>query len=143
LLAETKFSESERALAALQQKYGDNTQEKDISTQIRDINNKILLLTSTSDGTQLLPSQTIQGILTTKTPAIKIIGITYESTAALDRIVLTGTALDRDSLALFAEDLKKDPTFTNVTLPISSYVKSTNIDFSIVIERKTVAPKKK
>lgn len=143
LLAETKFSEAERSLSALQKKYGDNTQEKDLGVQIRDINNKILLLTNTTTGTGLLPSQTILSILAIKNSAIKLIGISYQSTSVSDRIVLTGTAATRDTLSQFAEDLKKEPTFTNVTLPISSYVKSTNIDFSIVIDRRANSARKK
>lgn len=143
LLAVTKFTDAEKTLAALEEKYGTNSQEKDISVQIRDINNKISLLLSSGTNTQLSPSQTIAKILNIKGSAIKLYGITYDGTTVQERFVLTGTAASRDSLATFVEDLKKEPTFTSVTLPISSYVKSTNIDFSIVVERISKIPAKK
>jgi len=135
LLAVSKHNSTEKELAVLEEKYGRGGQEKDVGTQIRDINNKISILLDTKTSDRLSPSQAILNILEIKDSSIKIYGVTYDATTGQERIILTGTALDRDSLANFVETLKKDPTFANVTLPISSYVKSTNIDFSVILER--------
>lgn len=143
LLASLKYNNAEKELAALEEKYGGAGKEKDVATQIRDINNKISLLSSDSTSTRLSPPQVIADILKIKGNAIKIYGFTYDATANQERIVLVGIAPDRDSLANFVETLKKDPTFTSVTLPISSYVKSINIDFSVVTERRPKLPTKK
>lgn len=143
LLALSKYNAANEQLSALEAKYGDTKKEKEIAAQIRDINTKIALLSSASTNTRLSPPQVISDILTKKNSAIKIIGITYDSATNQERIVLTGTAVDRDSLANFVEVLKKDSTFTSITLPISSYVKSENIDFSLVAERRPKAPGKK
>ena len=143
ILAVTKHSSAENQLAKLEEVYGKGGQEKEITAQISDVNNKVKLLLGAEVGTRLLPSEEIGNILDIKVPAIKIAGLTYEIIGAQERITLTGTAADRDSLSSFFENLKKDPTFTSVSLPISSYVKSTNIDFSIVAERKPkTVPKK-
>lgn len=143
VLALSKYGTAEKQLAVLEAKYSGTGQEKEIGAQIRDINTKILLLLSGDTSTRLSPSEATLNILKIKSSAIKISAFTYDATATQERIVLTGTATDRDSLATFIETLKKDPTFTSITLPISSYVKSTNIDFSIVAERKTKASTKK
>lgn len=136
LLAVSKFNTADEQLAALEKKYGNSAQEKEISGQIREINNKITLLSSGDTSLRLAPPEAIVSILGLKESTIKIFSLTYDLTARKDRVVLTGTAADRDSLSNFFETLKKDPLIDNVTLPISSYVKSTNIDFSVVIERK-------
>lgn len=143
LLAISKNTAAETQLAALEKKYGDSKQEKEIGAQIRDINTKILLLLGTDTSARMLPTEIISKILNTKKTEIKIIAITYDANTSQERVVLTGTAKDRDSLADFIAELKKDTAFTGVTLPISSYVKSTNIDFSIVIDRKAKPPAKK
>lgn len=143
LLAISKHNASNEQLAALEKKYGDSAQEKELGAQIRDINTKILLLLSGDTTDKLTPSQVVANIIGLKSSEIKISSFSYEMPANQERIVLTGTAKDRDSLAGYFETLKKDPTFTSVTMPISSYVKSENIDFSIVIERKNKAPAKK
>lgn len=142
-LAVSKYNTSEKHLVALEKKYGEAGQEKELIAQIRDINNKILLLLSGDATARLTLSQTITSILNIRGNAIKIFAFTYETIANQERIVLTGTANDRDGLANFVETLKRNPTFTNVTIPISSYVKSENIDFSIVIERNSKTPAKK
>ncbi|MFZ2831907.1 MAG: PilN domain-containing protein [Minisyncoccia bacterium] len=143
LLASAKYSSAENQFAKLEEVYGKGGQEKEITAQISDVNSKVKLLLGADVGTRLLPSEEIANILEIKVPAIKISGLTYEVIGAQERITMTGTALDRDSLATFFDNLKKDPTFTSVTLPISSYVKSVNIDFSIVAERKPkTVPKK-
>lgn len=143
LLAVTKYNTAEKQLAVLEEKYGGTAKEKDLGAQIRDINSKILLLTSGGATERLSPPQAVLNILKLKGSAIKIQGLTYDATATQERVVLVGVARDRDALAAFVETLKKDSTFTTITLPISSYVKSTNIDFSLVAERKPKpAPKK-
>lgn len=143
LLAVSKHSSSNDQLSALEKKYGDSAQEKELGAQIREVNTKILLLLSGDTTDNLTPSQVVAKIISLKSSDIKILSLSYETTANQERVVLTGAASDRDSLAGFFETLKKDPTFTSVTMPISSYVKSENIDYSIVIERKSKAPAKK
>lgn len=143
MLAVSKHNVSKDQLSALEKKYGDSAQEKDLGEQIREINTKILLLLSGDTTDKLIPSQIVTSIINLKGNDIKISSLTYETTASQERVVLTGAASNRDSLAGFVDTLKKDPTFTSVTMPISSYVKSENIDFSIVIERRTKTPAKK
>lgn len=143
LLSGAKYNNLEKELATLEEVYGGGVKEKDVNSHVVDINNKIALLLKNSAETQLSPSQVMSDILKNKSRMVKIYGFTYDSVVSQERVVITGEALDRDSLSSFFEELKKDTRFTNVTLPISSYVKSEDIEFSVVLERNTKPPSKK
>lgn len=134
IFAVNKYNNAERDIAIYEQKYGNDQKEKDLGAQIRNANTKTLLLATDDATTQVQPSQTISDILKIKGNLIKISSITYDINTTQQRIVLVGVALTRDGLAGFVDALKKLPNFTSAQLPISSYVKSTNIDFSIVLE---------
>lgn len=135
ILAISKNNFVSDELAKLELKETSSTQEKDVATKIKEVNKKITLFLGDQNGTPLIPSVFFMKIIDIKTPAIKITGFSYDATALRARVVVTGHADDRDSLAKFLDDLKNEKTFTKADLPISSYVKSTNIDFSIVLER--------
>lgn len=139
LLAVSKYNSVSAALALRESKQDSSGQEKDIDTQVRDINKKINLFLSEPLGDRLSPPDAFLKIISMKSPAIKILGFFYDSTGRQERIVVTGVAADRDGLAQLAETLKKDKTFASVELPVSSYVKSNNIDFSIVLTRAPTA----
>jgi hypothetical protein len=76
-----------------------------------------------------------QKIIELKTPKIKILGLTHDVALDRERFVVTGRSADRDGLALFVDTLKKDGLFDGVELPIASYVKSVDIEFSVTLER--------
>lgn len=139
LLAVSKYNSVSAALALREAKQDSSAQEKDIDAQVRDINKKINLFLSEPFGDRLSPPDTFLKIIGMKSSAIKILGFFYDATGRQERVVITGVAADRDGLAQFAETLKKDKTFANVDLPVSSYVKSNNIDFSIVVTRASAA----
>lgn len=137
LLAVSKYNDAKSELGALQEKDSREGQEKDVNARILAVNKNIDLFLKPKTANTLTPSSIITKILDIKGNAIKIIGFTYDTNADQERIVVTGIARSRDSLAQFVETLKKDPTFTSVDVPISSYVKSANIDFSAVIVKGT------
>ena len=143
ILSVTKLAAAENQLALLESKQDRGEQEKEITAQIRDINTKITLLSNGEKVKKIPPTEMILDVLREKSPEIKLHMLVYDGVSGQERLVLTGVASDRDSLAEFFEVMKKNPTYTNVTLPISSYVKSNNIDFSIVLERKSQVPLKK
>lgn len=135
LLAVLKYNNATQELSTLKGKANTEEKEKNTDAQIVDINNKINLLLRGDEKKQITPSQVIADILNVKGAAIKIYGFTHDISADQDRVVIFGTADNRDSLAEFVAVLKKKPEFVSVELPISSYVKSSNIDFSIVAVR--------
>lgn len=113
--------------------------DQDPSTRLAKINEKANLFFRAiqTEGTGTTPTEVILEIISLKSASIKILGITYDKTAGRGRekFVVSGVALRRDDLSQFVEAIKKTPSFTKVELPISSYVKSTNINFSLVLER--------
>lgn len=137
LLTVTKNNEAKNTLVTLEEGQGRAGNEKDINAQVASVNKNIALFLKPSPQGVVLPSSSIKKILEIKGDAIKISGFTYDVGVDQERIVITGTALDRDKLAGFIEVLKREPTFTSVDLPISSYVKSTDINFSAVIVKKS------
>jgi len=144
MLAVSKYNFVADELARLEKKQSGAGQEKEVSTQIKEINKKISLFLGNEKAISRAPSEVILGIILIKEPAVKVTSILYDIKPDLERLVLSGKANDRDSLARFIETLKKDPSFSKVDLPIGSYVKSTNIDFTLVLEHAVkVAPLKK
>lgn len=144
MLAVSKYNFVAGELARLEQKQSGAGQEKEVSTQIKEINKKISLFLGNEKMVKQTPSEVVLGVIAAKEPAVKVQSILYDIKPDLERIVLAGKANDRDSLARFIETLKKDPSFSKVDLPIGSYVKSTNIDFTLVLERTVkVTPLKK
>lgn len=144
MLAVSKYNFVAEELARLEQKQSGTISEKEVNKQIQEVNKKVAVFLGNKKVKVSTPSEMITRIIGIKEDTIKIYSISYEANIDRDRVVLTGKADDRDSLARFVEILKKDPIFTSVSLPIGSYVKSTNIDFSLILDRVIVtdAPKK-
>ncbi|MBI5401199.1 MAG: PilN domain-containing protein [Candidatus Yonathbacteria bacterium] len=134
-LAVSKYNSIFAELAVLESKQGRGVQEKDVNAQIISINKKIALFLKDAADAKPTPAQTILDMLNIKGSEVKIQGLTYDASGGQERFVIAGNALNRESLAQFVKTLNQEPTFTKVDLPISSYVKSANIDFSVVIER--------
>lgn len=133
LLAVSKYESISADLAEKQAKQGAGGQVKTIDGQVRAINKEISLFLNDSSVKRVSPAEAMAKIIRIKSAAIKIQGFSYDAGGPQERIVVSGIANDRDSLAQFVDELKKEGTFSSVDLPVSSYVKSTNIDFSIVL----------
>ncbi|KKS24036.1 MAG: hypothetical protein UU82_C0013G0004 [Candidatus Nomurabacteria bacterium GW2011_GWC2_41_8] len=88
-------------------------------------------LTVINEKNKFLVSQKIiQAILLNKRSDIKITQILYENDPAQGKkISITGTAPSREILLLFRRALENDSAFKNVNLPISNFVKGSNIQF--------------
>lgn len=97
---------------------------------IKDINKKISLIEN-SEKSVLLPSvSVINAILLKKRTDIKITQILYESNDIKGKkITITGTAPSREVLLLFRIALEDSASFKKVDLPISNFVKGSNIQF--------------
>jgi len=99
---------------------------------VKDINNKLALIEN-AEKNKFLPSyKVINSVLLGKRPDIRITQILYVNDPALGKkISITGTAPSREVLLLFRQSLEDNPTFKNVDLPISNFVKGSNIQFSL------------
>lgn len=122
-----------------------DAKEKAANARIVELNKKLGILVDISTSTQarIIPSEAFGKIISAKTAAIKIYSLAYTATTDREDFVVTGVAADRDSLAKFVETLKEGGAFASVELPINSYVKSTDIEFSLTLSRVLKSPTKK
>ncbi len=97
---------------------------------IKDMDTKLTLVEKFEVNKFLLSTKVINAILLNKMSDIKITQILYENNGTKGRTInLTGIAPSREVLLLFRQALEDSPNFKNVVLPISNFVKGSNIDF--------------
>ena len=141
LLTLSKYQFASENLAKIEIEHGEVAQEEEIADQTSMVNKKINFFLQEGKESWMF-SEVVIKIIEIKGPTIKIKNMSYESSLGKERFVISGRADDRDILASFVEKLKRDPSFTSVTIPISSYIKSTDIDFSIILEKSSLPLKK-
>ena len=104
-------------------------------TAITDMNNKLSLVENSEKNKFPISQKVISNILSSKTPDIKITQIIYAdaSITTAREITILGTAPSRQSLLNFEQALQSNPSFKNVTLPISSFIKDSNLQFNLTL----------
>jgi len=107
-------------------------QGKESLALIKDIDNKLVVVEKFEKNKFLLSTGVINAILLKKRSDIKITQILYENNEKSGRkISLTGIAPSREILLLFRQTLEDGSSFKNVILPISNFVKGSDINFSL------------
>ncbi|MEK7460514.1 MAG: hypothetical protein AAB628_03130 [Patescibacteria group bacterium] len=135
LLVVTKYNIASEHLTGLVQAQGGSEKETEVYRKTSELNKKVSLYKGAGHENSQTPLPAILRVIEIKRPEIKINSIVYDKNSVRERIVVSGKAVDRDSLALFLETLKREPSFTKVDLPVGSYVKSVDIEFSLAVER--------
>ncbi|OGI64176.1 hypothetical protein A2914_00520 [Candidatus Nomurabacteria bacterium RIFCSPLOWO2_01_FULL_41_21] len=97
------------------------------------LNAKLNLVESSSQNKYIVSQKVINEILLKKIPEIKITRISYSSSQEGRKIQISGTAPSRDKLLSFNNALSNDPAFKQVDLPVSNFVKGSNISFFMTI----------
>ncbi len=131
IFSNTKERVLKEEIAATNEKSGGNLNAT-MKTVIADINNRLKIF---PDKQQEMPisNMVIAPILKEKTSAVKIQEISYADERGGKTIIVSGFSATRSDLTQYVERLKKVPGFSKVTLPISSFVKDRNLDFTISI----------
>ena len=97
---------------------------------IKDVNNKLSLIETAENNKFLVSQKVINAILLKKIPNIKITDISYENDSVQGKkISIQGEAPSREVLLLFRQALEDDVAFKQVDLPISNFIKGSNIRF--------------
>lgn len=105
--------------------------EQSLAT-IKDMNNKLDLVEKAEKNKFPLSLKVINAILLEKRSDIKINEILYQNDSVKGKsISVTGTAPSREVLLLFRQTLEDGPAFKNVDLPISNFVKGSDIKFNL------------
>jgi Tfp pilus assembly protein PilN len=96
------------------------------------INQKLDLIEQTQQKKFLVSQKVISELVLQKMSDIKISQIFYEDTPVNGKkISIRGTAPSRERLLLFRLALEDSLSFQKVDLPISNFVKGSNIEFSL------------
>lgn len=125
-ISSTKYSLSQTKLET--QKLDPSHMSEELAI-IQDINKKLDLIENSEKNRFTPSSDVIDAILLKKRPDIKITEISYENDVQGKKIGVTGTAPSREVLLLFRLDLESSSSFKTVDLPISNFVKGSNIQF--------------
>ena len=72
-------------------------------------------------------------VVARKNENIKITGILYDTDENKREIIVNGIARNREALLEFAENVRRELVFSNVSLPVSNFAKNRDIDFSFGI----------
>lgn len=108
--------------------------DQQTNTEIADLQNKLRLFEKNRTNTYLVSKQVIDEILSKKMSDIKIMQIGFNDSPDKGKIInITGIAGSRERLLLFRQALSADPVFKKVDLPVSNFVKGSNITFSITL----------
>lgn len=100
---------------------------------VDDIEKKLKLIEDTSENKYSVSLQVINQILLSKMSDIKINEITYDVNVDGKIISIKGTAPNRDRLLAFRRALEDNVSFKKVNLPISNFIKGSNIRFSLTL----------
>lgn len=99
---------------------------------LNSLNTKLNLVEKSINKKYLVSEKIIAEVVSRKISGISITHISYENTGVNGRrISVTGTALSREKLLLFRQGLEDYSVFKSVDLPISNFVKGSNIKFNL------------
>jgi hypothetical protein len=97
---------------------------------IKDLKSKLGLIENAQKNKFIFSEMVINEIILKKMPDIKITGISYQNDPQTGgKININGIAPSREVLLLFRQALEDDIAFSKVDLPISNFIKGSNIKF--------------
>jgi len=104
--------------------------DRNILAAADDLRNKLNLIENAEKNGFVFSQKVMNEIIFKKTPGIKITEIFYENNPETGkRINVSGQAPNRETLLLFRQALEDNTAFSKVDLPISNFVKGSNIQF--------------
>jgi hypothetical protein len=107
--------------------------ERSLATA-KDLDGKLSLMENAEKNEFPVSRKIINSIIFNKTSSIKITHISYENDGTLGKkISINGVASSRAALLSFSQALGYDSDFKKVDLPISNFVKESNIPFSLTL----------
>ncbi len=103
-------------------------------SEVRSLQDKMSLIEKTQREKYLISNNIINEILIKKLNNIKITDISYKSSSPRGKIVnISGLAPSREALLIFRKSFEENPAFKEVDLPISNFVKGSNIRFYLTL----------
>ena len=99
---------------------------------IKELSFKLNSIEKARENKFVVSQKIINEILLKKMPDIKINQISYENNLLKGKIInIKGSAVSRERLLLFRLAFENDANFKDVDLPISNFIKGSNIQFNL------------
>jgi len=101
---------------------------------IKNLQDKLNLIENVKKNKFVFSQKVINEIILQKIPGIKITEISYQNDLKVGKkINISGKAQSRDILLAFRRALEDDTAFSKVDLPISNFIKGSNIKFYLTL----------
>jgi Tfp pilus assembly protein PilN len=101
-------------------------------TTLNSLNSQLDLIEKIKDNKYVVSQKAIEEIISRKISGIKITSIFYENSPVNGKkISINGIASSRERLLLFRQAFEDYSVFKKVDLPISNFVKGSNIKFNL------------
>jgi len=99
---------------------------------LNSLNSKLDLIEKNKENKYIVSQKVIKEIVSRKMPGIKINRIFYETDSINGgKVNINGVALSREQLLLFRQSFEDYAIFKKVDLPISNFVKGSNLQFNL------------
>ncbi|MFA6257190.1 MAG: hypothetical protein WCT29_02565 [Candidatus Paceibacterota bacterium] len=109
-------------------------EDKSLSTAVADLKKKLTIVENSRKDRYEVSRKVINEVTLRKMPDIKITHIIYErDTDTGPQVNVLGVAPSRERLLLFRRALEDAGTWKVVDLPISNFVKGSNIEFHLTL----------
>ncbi|MDQ3245070.1 MAG: PilN domain-containing protein [bacterium] len=105
--------------------------EEGNSLIIQELNKKISTIETINKDKFVVSENIVKKIILDKMSDIKIISMVYSKDSLGKKVTINGIASSRERLLLFRRKLEGDIFFKQVDLPISNFIKGSNIQFSL------------
>jgi len=106
--------------------------DQNVLEVVESVNDKINTIKKSKQDTFMVSERVVDAILDGKMSDIKIFEISFVDNGDTGKLVkLSGEAPSRERLLIFSKNLESSPLFKSVDLPISNFIKGTNINFSL------------
>lgn len=141
VLSYIKYNEVSTRLEAEKSRASNTPDGEDPVKITKEVNRKLKILKSES-STLPNPYFITTTIIEHKPEGVSINAIQYDKNKQEGKIAISGVSSNRDTLLVFLRALEKQKDFTKVELPISSFAKGEDINFSMRITIDGVVQKK-
>ena len=109
--------------------------KQDLVNSIADINTRLSSFNDTTYNSPLIAGF-INPILQARTSSVYITGLTYtlDKDANVAHVTISGLSINREAILTFGSNLQKTPRITNVNVPITNFIKESNMPFTISLD---------
>lgn len=134
-LSSTKLNIVDAKLEA-QKKETAPSLDNEVLDTIKTLDSELSLVEKFNKNRFSVSEKVINAIILKKTPGVHITNISYKNEPNSKTVTVQGDAPSREALFAFRQALESNTTFKKVDLPISNFVKGSNIKFflNLVIE---------